>query len=294
MLRRLAVGLALVTAVGLGAYVYVWKGRAAPGSPPSAAPSGSGLGEQARAFGEGARETLSEIGHELHDVRVAASVKTALSLNRGLRSSSIDVTAENGAVTLGGRVDGEEDRARAEALAAAVPGVTRVVNQIQVVAGPPQAPGRTLGETLEDRTVEARVALALSLDRELRRADVTVQAYRREVTLGGDVGSEALRERALQTARETVSVAGVVDRIRVRAVAVRPSASRAERAAAAQRAVNANPHLTAFDLQVREEGDRLVLRGAVRTPIEKDLAIVLAREAAGGGVDDGVEVRTGA
>lgn len=289
MLRRLAVGLVLVTAVGLGA--YAWRGRAASVRPPSASPSG--LEEQARAFGEGAREKLSEIGHALHDVRVAASVKTALSLNRNLRSSSIEVTAENGAVTLGGRVDGEEERARAEALAAAVPGVTRVVNQVQV-AGPAQAPGRTLGETLEDQTVEARVALALSLDRELRGADVTVQAYRREVTLGGDVGSEVLRERALQTARETVSVAAVVDRIRVRAVAVRPSASRAERAAAAQRAVNANPHLTAFDLQVREEADRLVLRGAVRTPIEKDLAIALAREAAGGGVDDGVEVRTGA
>lgn len=290
MLRRLAVGLVLVTAVGLG--VYVWRGRAASVPLPSATPPG--LAGQARAFGEGAREKLSEIGHELHDVRVAASVKTALSLNRSLRSSSIDVTAEDGAVTLGGRVDGDEERARAEALAAAVPGVTRVVNRIQVAAGPAQAPGRSLGETLEDQTVETRVALALSLDRELRGSDVTVQAYRREVTLGGEVGSEMLRERALQTARDTASVAAVVDRIRVRAVAARPGASRAERAAAAQRAVNANPHLTAFDLQVREEGDRLVLRGAVHTRIEKDLAIVLAREAAGGGVDDAVEVRTGA
>ena len=168
-----------------------------------------------------------------------------------------------------------------------------MVNQIQVAAGPALAPGRTLGESLEDQTLEMRVRLALSLNRELRGSDITVLAYRREVTLGGEVGNHAQREQALQTARDTASVAGVVDRVHVRAVAARPTASSAERAAAAQRAVHANPHLTAFDLQVREEGGRLVLRGSVSRPIEKDLAIVLAREAAGDGVDDAVEVRAG-
>jgi osmotically-inducible protein OsmY len=169
-----------------------------------------------------------------------------------------------------------------------------VVNQVQVAAGPAAAPGRTLGETLEDQTVEARVRLALSLNRELRGTDVTVQAYRRQVTLGGEVGTDAQREQALQTARDTVSVAGVVNRIQVRPVAARAGASSAERAAAAQRAVNANPHLAAFKLQVHEEAGRLVLRGSVTTPVEKDLAIVLAREAAGGAVDDAVEVGAGA
>jgi osmotically-inducible protein OsmY len=290
MLRRVTVALVLVAAVGLA--VYAWRGRA--GAAPAPAPTGQKLAGRARALGEEAREKLSEIGHELHDARVTASVRTALALNRGLRSYSIDVSSENGVVTLGGRVDGEDDRARAEALAAAVPEVTRVVNQIQVAAGPAPAPGRTLGETLEDQTVEARVRLALSLNRELRGTDITVQAYRRQVTLGGEVGTDAQREEALQTARDTVSVAGVVDRIQVRAVAARAGASSAERAAAAQRAVNANPHLTAFRLQVHEEGDRLVLRGSVSTPVEKDLAIVLAREAAGAAVDDAVEVRAGA
>ncbi len=175
-----------------------------------------------------------------------------------------------------------------------MPDVKRVVDQIQVASGPPSGPGRTLGEGLDDEMLEQRVRLALSLDRELRESDVTVQAYRREVTLGGEVGSEAQRDRALATVRNTVAVAGVVDRMAVRPASARPGASNAERAAAAQRAVQANPHLATFDLQVREEGGRLVLRGAVHTPVEKDLAIVLAREAAGGGVDDGVEVRTGA
>ena len=61
-----------------------------------------------------------------------------------------------------------------------------------------------------------------------------------------------------------------------------------------QRALRANPHLSGFQLQVVAEGDRLVLRGAGRTPVEKDLAIAIAREAAGGNVEDGVEVRADA
>jgi osmotically-inducible protein OsmY len=284
--------LVLVLVAAAGAGVLAWRSRAVSAPPPGEAPRG--LEGQARSFGEEARESLVEIGHELRDARVAASVRAALSLNRTLRTSSIEVGAEEGVVTLDGRVDGEEERARAEDLAAAVPGVTRVVNQIQVSSAPAPAPGRTLGETLEDQTVETRVGLALSLDRELRGSDITVKAYRREVTLGGEVGSQAQRERAVQTARDTTSVAGVVDQIRVRAQAARPGASRAERAAAAQRAVNSSPHLAAFNLQVREEGERLVLRGAVSKPIEKDLAVLLAREAAGGGVDDGVEIRAGA
>jgi len=292
MLRRLTIGLVLVAAVVLG--VSVWRGRAGAAPAPSPSAAAESLKGEARAFGEKARERLTEVGNELHDARVTASVRTALALNRSLRSFSIEVSSEDGVVTLGGRVDGEDERARAEALAAAVPEVTRVVNQIQVVAGPAPAPGRTLGESLEDQTVEMRVRLALSLNRELRGSDITVQAYRREVTLGGEAGSDAQRERALQTARDTVAVAGVEDRIQVRAVAARAGASSAERAAAAQRAVNANPHLTGFKLQVHEEGGRLVLRGSVSTPIEKDLAIVIAREAAGGAVDDAVEVRAGA
>jgi hyperosmotically inducible protein len=292
MLRRSIVGLGLVAVATAVVGAYVWWDRARAGTLPGEAPPV--IEKAARSFGEEARESLAEIGHELRDARVTVAVKTALSLNRTLGSSSIEVGTEDGVVTLGGRVEGEEERARAEALAAAVPGVARVVNQVQVAAGQPPPPGRTLGETLEDQTVEARVGLALSLDRELRGSDVTVRSYRREVTLGGEVATPEQRDRAVQTARDTASVSRVVDRIQVRAQAARPGASRAERAAAAQRAVKANPHLAAYDLQVREEGDRLVLRGTVSQPIEKDLAVLLARGAAGGAVDDGVEVRTGA
>lgn len=177
------------------------------------------LGAEARTFGAEAREKLGEAGRELRDAKLTASVKTALGLNRSLRPYSIDVRSEDGVVTLRGRVSAEEERARAEAIAAAVPGVARVVDQIQVGGAPAPSSGRTLGERFEDEKIEVSVRIALSLNRELRGTDIMVQAYRREVTLGGEVATEAQHQLALQTARETSSVERVVDQIRVRSAA---------------------------------------------------------------------------
>jgi osmotically-inducible protein OsmY len=257
--------------------------------------------EGARSLGAEAREKLTEAGHELRDAKVSTSVKTALGLNRSLRPYSIDVTTENGAVTLTGRVANEEERARAEAVAAAVPDVRQVVNRIQVGGGPSASSGRSLGERFDDEKIEVAVRLALSLNKDLGGTDITVQSFRREVTLGGEVASEAQRQQALQIARDTSSVTRVVDSIHVRAAGAAEGAtggpaagaSAPERAAAAQRALRANPHLAPFDLQVQQDGDRLVVRGAVSTAIQKDLAVALAREAAGQAVEDAVEVRAG-
>lgn len=66
-----------------------------------------------------------------------------------------------------------------------------------------------------------------------------------------------------------------------------------ERAAAAQRALRSNANVARFDLAVRQEGERLVLRGHVGTLAEKDLAGMLAREGAGAPLDNLVEVGSG-
>ena len=292
----------LVLLVLVGAALYVWQGRrVAP--PLSAEGRDRDLGGQARAFGAEARDKLGEVGQTLRDLKVTASVKTALGLNRSLRPYSIDVSTQNQVVTLRGRVDGEELRARAEAVAAAVPDVTRVQSQLGGTAGAPAvapAADRTLGESFDDHSLEMQVRLALSLNQNLKGSDVTVQAYRRQVTLGGDVASPAQRELALQIARDTASVGSVLDSIRVGGApeagrtgapaSALAGASNTDRAAAAQRAIDFNPYVNGFNLQVREAGGRLQLQGRVRTPVEKDLAGLLAREAAGAPVENALEV----
>ena len=67
-----------------------------------------------------------------------------------------------------------------------------------------------------------------------------------------------------------------------------PAADRARRA---QAALGANANLAVYVLKVQEQGGRLVLTGRVRTGAEKDLAGVVARDAAGAAVDNNVIVQ---
>lgn len=220
-MRRL-LGLVVLAVLVLVVYHY-WKGRV-PGAPAlgeaarelrsDARDLSSGareLGRDAREFGAEAKEKLGEVGKDLRDTKITASVKTALSLNGSLSPYSIDVSTENRVVTLRGRVDRQDVRARIEQLAAEVPDVERVLNQLEVG----REPERTAAASLEDQAL------------------------------------------------------------------------------AAQRALLANSNLRSFDLRVQVEGDRLVLRGQVETPAEKDLAGLLARDAASGPVENRLEIRPG-
>jgi osmotically-inducible protein OsmY len=223
MLRRLF-GLVVLLVI-VGAAVYLWRGRPAGDLAPG--PSARGFGDEARALGAEARDKLGVVGHKIEDAALAGAVKTALSLNRTLRPHAIGVSSQAGVVTLRGRVPVEGLRSRAEAVAAEVPDVVRVLNEIQVL--PSGAPAReevgSPGESVDGHPGAATVA---------------------------------------------------------------------ERAAAAQRALRSNANVARFELEVRQEGERLVLRGHVGTLAEKDLAGMLAREGAGAPLDNLVEVSSGA
>jgi len=159
---------------------------------------------------------LRPLGQRLEEARLTATVRTALRLNRLTKDSRLEVSSEEGVVTLRGEVGSDEAAEVAARVAAAVPDVRQVVNHLKVLASPPAAgEGRSLGENIDDHALEVEVRLALSLRRELRGSDIEVRAFRRQVTLAGEVGSDAARQVALQTARDTTGVAGVKDDLRV-------------------------------------------------------------------------------
>src|SRR5260370_428850 len=214
---------------------------------------------------------LGPVAQRLEEAKVTGAVKAALRLNRLTKDGAIDVSSEDGVVTLRGEVGSDEARQAADQVAAAVPDVRQVVSHLKVVTLPPQpAEGRSLGESLDDRALEVGVRLALSLRRELRDSDIEVRAFRRQVTLAGQVGSDAAHRVAVQTARDTAGVIGVTDELRPPG----PTSDRSPGAGreAAERAVAANPHLARYSIRVAEEDGRLVLHGRVRPGAEKDLA----------------------
>ncbi|HET7293286.1 MAG TPA: BON domain-containing protein, partial [Vicinamibacteria bacterium] len=136
--------LALVALLGLvGVGLYEWA-QALPG-----------FVTENRWFVEG-RTTLQELRRDLEDARVSAGVKTALALNRSLKPFELTVESEGAVVSLRGEVASEELKTSAARVAAAVPGVREVSNDLVVkpslLSG--GADGRSLGEALRDRTVE--------------------------------------------------------------------------------------------------------------------------------------------
>ena len=275
--------LALIVVLALLAVgLYYWKNRPA---------------------GETPRQALGAVGDRLRAAKATGEIKAALELNRNLKPYPIDVDVTgDGVVTLKGAVPREDFKAEAKRVAAAVPGVRTVRDEIRVdpALPPPAESGRTLGENFDDKALEAKVKLAFSLNKGLDGTHLSVRAYRREVTVGGTVDTPEQHQLALKLAGETSDVMKVNDEIQLRGqgagpvAAASPAATPAvpgDRAKAAQRALAANPSLAAYHIQVREEGDRLVLSGRVKTAAEKDLAGMVARDATGVPIDNTLEVR---
>jgi hyperosmotically inducible periplasmic protein len=255
VIRRLFALIVLLLLVGAG--LYVWKLRP---------------------------DSIGAVGDSLGDVRMAASVKAALGLAKDLDGLAIDVSVSSGEVRLRGRVPSELHRRRAVGTAEAVPDVRRVIDDIEVdTKVEAKAPGRSIGESLDDQALEVSVKLALSLRKELSGADISVRSFRRRVTLSGEVANAAQRELAATVVAGTSGVSSVDNTLRLRGPGA-PNVADAQ--AAAEAALGANANLAIYRLRVRQDGGRLVLEGRVRSGAERDLAGLLASSAAGRPVEN--------
>jgi osmotically-inducible protein OsmY len=165
---------------------------------------------------------LAPLEQRFEEAKLTAAVRAALRLNRLTRDGRIEVSSEEGVVTLRGEVASDETRETAARVAAAVPEVRQIVSHLKVTGAPVPAPGRSLGESLDDRTLEVEVRVALSLRRELKGSDIEVRAFRRQVMLSGDVADDVSRRVARETARQTAGVAGVKDNLRLRGAGAEP------------------------------------------------------------------------
>lgn len=279
-MRRL---LMLLIVIGLLAAAFIYLRR--PGTPVPEMPR---LDE--------VKERIGQIGDKLRGTKTAGQVKAALELDRDLQPFSFDVDADqNGGVVLKGAVPTDELRRRAGQIAAAVPDVARVDNQVTLggAAAPSSASDRTVGENFDDKALDAKVHLAFSLNKDLKGTDLSVSSFKRAVTLSGQVDTQAQRTLAVEIAQRVSGVASVTDQIGVRGAlpAASPAADAGAAARTAETAVRGNASLAPYSLTVTAEEGRLVLRGRVKTAAEKDLAALVARDAARSPVDSRIEIR---
>ncbi|MGH9319780.1 MAG: BON domain-containing protein [Vicinamibacteria bacterium] len=154
----------------------------------------------------------------IEDAAVVGSAKAAYALHRQLAERVIRVKADAGRVVLTGVVATRAEKNEAEDIARSLEGVTAVENFLEVEPQLEHLTGdaaRSLGETLDDVALLARVRAALSLDREVRRLELEVTVRRGSVALRGRVPSEELKNRALQKVGTVDGVENIEDGMEV-------------------------------------------------------------------------------
>jgi len=138
------------------------------------------------------------------DAWLTATTAIAILNDERIKGSPISVDSDHRVVTLRGKVDSEEAKKTAEALASRVAGVERVSNELQVV--PPVE--RPLVD-IQDQQLTSAVRQTLARDEQLGRANIDVRVDAGFVTLRGTVGTSAQSARASELTRQVAGVRAV-------------------------------------------------------------------------------------
>jgi hyperosmotically inducible protein len=136
------------------------------------------------------------VGTEIDDSVVTARVKSALLADPDVKSLEIKVDTRKGQVQLSGFIDTQARVDNAIALTRKVEGVKGVENAMSVKAGT-----ATVGNTVDDGIVTAKVKSALLADPSMKSFDVAVVTRKGEVQLSGYVDNQAQIDRAVDIAR---------------------------------------------------------------------------------------------
>ncbi|HEX5336992.1 MAG TPA: BON domain-containing protein [Gallionella sp.] len=83
-------------------------------------------------LGTQAAQTGANLGGSMDDAEITARIKATIFAEPGLKTLQISVDTVNGVVTLSGSVDSQSKSDMAKALAAAVEGVTKVENRLEL------------------------------------------------------------------------------------------------------------------------------------------------------------------
>jgi osmotically-inducible protein OsmY len=178
-------------------------------------------GLSAAAFAGDDRSKVEKWQGNAHDAWLDGKIETSYTLNRYLNPFTIDTKVKNSVVTLSGEVDSEIDKELAEEIAKATDGVTKVHNELQVVAGTRDANerqsgnARDFGDFIDDATITARVKYALLANGSTEGLRIDVDTMNREVTLSGEVSSDQEKQLAETIAGNVDGVADVKSDLRI-------------------------------------------------------------------------------
>jgi osmotically-inducible protein OsmY len=195
----------------------------------------------------------------MSDLELKKSVESELNWEPSINPAEIGVAAKDGIVTLTGRIPSYWEKVTAERAAMRVAGVKAVVNQLEVRL--PSSSERT------DEDI-ARAALdALKWSVLIPPDHVKVKVSKGWVTLEGIVDWQFQKTAAEKAVRKLFGVLGVTN-----FVEVKTSVSKSEVKAAIESALKRSAEVDANQIKVETDGDKVTLRGSVRSWFEREEA----------------------
>ena len=145
-------------------------------------------------------------------------------LDDRVKARAIEVSTNDGAVTLAGKVASESERQHALSLARSVDGVRDITDKLVLAPesqADPSARGSGTAATagamnaVEDTWVTTKIQSKYFLDDLVKGRRVDVATENGVVTLSGQVQSQAEKQRAEELARDTDGVARVQNRLAI-------------------------------------------------------------------------------
>jgi osmotically-inducible protein OsmY len=202
------------------------------------------------------------------DSEIERDVKTELGWNPDLNSTDIAISVKNGVVTLAGFVPRYIDKYEAEKAAKRVAGVLAVANDIEIRL--PAIDQRPDPEIARDAVAAIKNQLPFSYEQ--------IKAVVRNgwVTLEGDVEWQHQRQTAERAVRPLKGVKGIINDIKIRP-RVEPSDIKQK----IQEAFRRSAEVDANQIIVETSGGEVILKGKVRSWVERDEAERVAWRAPG-------------
>jgi osmotically-inducible protein OsmY len=193
------------------------------------------------------------------DLELKRNVESELNWEPSVNAAEIGVAVKDSIVTLTGHVQSYWQKIAAERAASRVSGAKAVVNELEIRL--PSSSERT------DEDIARAAVNALNWSISVPPDRIKVKVSKGWITLEGTVEWQYQKAAAEKAVRDLVGAKGVVN-----LVDVKPRASTVEVKAAIEAALKRSAEVDASHIKVEADGDKVTLRGTVRSWSEREEA----------------------
>jgi osmotically-inducible protein OsmY len=195
----------------------------------------------------------------MSDLTIKQDVEAELQWEPSVNAAAIGVAVKDGIVTLTGRVPTYMEKMAAARAAARVTGVKAVANELEI--------GLLPTDQRSDEDIARSVANALAWNTSIPPDHVKAQVSHGWVTLEGTVEWYYQKEAAERAVRPVRGVKGITN-----SIMVKPTVTAAVVKAQIEAALKRSAEVDAQRITVETRGDTVILRGSVRSWVERQEA----------------------